>query len=402
MGKKLILIALLFSLLFGSVIAYAITNRVIFYREKSEPSTDLAYYYIQKARLYNQFGFYQKALDEYESAEKQEGFDSHQIVQQEKNNVNLNLQNNAPAKSSNLGIYYEEMGDTEFSVGNYDEAIKNYQKALGYSEYNEDKKRINLKISKSYDLAENYEKSAENYIITIENANEAWLRYRLAGEFWEVVQEDGKVSENLQKFENRLAENSDDKTAMNILLFYYNVMDFNEEKATNLAEQLLIYDPEDKVLLFTLAEVSNKGGKYDEAKDVYLKLIEIDPSDSENYYFHLVDNYYLSKNYEEAILWQNKMILDLGEKANYYFKLASIYRESGNYEKAEEIYDKMYSIASTPYDKYKAKQHLAEMYLEMGNKDKAIEIYRDLAENSELQELRDIGLSSLRKIQIDS
>ncbi len=399
MSKKILLISLLIILLFGSIITYAVVNKVVFYREKQEPSDNLADYYIQKARLNSNFGFYQEAIENYEFAENQEGFESYsKIVQQEKTNVNLSLQNNVSAKLDDLKVYYEDMGDIEFSIGNYEEAITNYQEALNYVKFEEDKNRINLRISKSYDLEENYEKSAENYILMINNAEEAWLRYRLAREFWEVVQEDNKVNENLEKFEKQLAENQEDKTAMNLLLFYYNVMDFNENQATSLCNQLLVYDPEDKVLLYTLAEIYNKGGKYDKAKDVYLKLIQIDPEDSENYYSHLVDNYYLSGNYEEAITWQKDLISNLGEKENYYFKLAAIYKESGNYPMAEETFENMYSLALTSYKKYQAKQNIAEMYVEIGDKEKAIKIYQDLAENSESQELRAIASSRIREI----
>jgi tetratricopeptide (TPR) repeat protein len=120
-------------------------------------------------------------------------------------------------------------------------------------------------------------------------------------------------------------------------------------------------------------------GKYEEAKEQYLKAIEI-KQDSHDAWNNLGLTYKNLQNYEEAIICYKKAIEIKEDKHEAWYNLGNTYNDLQNYEEAINCYKKAIEIKQ---DNHEAWNNLGVAYKNLQNYEEAINCYKKAIEIKE-------------------
>ncbi|WP_028330875.1 tetratricopeptide repeat protein, partial [Brachyspira alvinipulli] len=294
-----------------------------------------------------------------------------------------------------LGLSYEKNGQ-------YDEALKSYERALDIDVRSEldDYFYDCLKALKSlYDL---YKKLGKNddalyaLKVSIEKYISAPFMIIPFGD------EDFKGSE----------------TYNDIVQAYTDIIDdngFHRQSASACREELAdfykrygeydkaieLYNQTSKENYKNIAETYIKAKNYKKAINTYKMLIKMYPDDILNYYIDIARTYENAENYNEAIDYYNKAIeIDSGN-LDYYINIAEIYKKLENYEEAVNYYNKAIEILNEPCEYH---EKLAECYESLEKYNNSIEAYKEYLKIDDKLFLYDIytngsiKLDTLKKI----
>ena len=122
---------------------------------------------------------------------------------------------------------------------------------------------------------------------------------------------------------------------------------FNEEAESNL-EYLCKYFPEDAELFYNLGIVYEKLKKFDKAKEVYQKAIEISPE--EDFYYNLGEVLVDLQEWDEAEKCFKKVLQTDANDGNCYFNLGLCYYNKEQKNQALDCFQKAVNI--NPKDVY--------------------------------------------------
>ena len=343
-----------------------------------------------------------------------------------------------------LGLSYEKNGQ-------YDEALKSYEKALDINVRSEldDYFYDSLKVLKSlYDLCKKLGKN-NDALYALKNS----IEKDVSAPFM-IIPDDDKDFKGSETYNdiieayNNIIDDSwyyclSNACREELAVLYRRYGEY--DKAMELYNQISIENYKN------IAETYREGKNYKKAINAYKMLIKIYPDDALNYYINIAEIYKKLENYEEAVNYYNKAIEILNEPCQYHKKLAECYERLGKYNNAIEAYKEYFKIADelSPYiytnssskldilkniaslydklndienrnlyykkviekyreliKKYKRykKEYLketADIYIKIGNKEKAFEIYNDLIKEYDKEISKNKNDYELLKIQAD-
>ena len=343
-----------------------------------------------------------------------------------------------------LGLSYEKNGQ-------YDEALKSYEKALDINVRSEldDYFYDSLKVLKSlYDLCKKLGKN-NDALYALKNS----IEKDVSAPFM-IIPDDDKDFKGSETYNDIIEAYNDiiddswyyclsNACREEIAVLYRRYGEY--DKAMELYNQISIENYKN------IAETYREGKNYKKAINAYKMLIKIYPDDALNYYINIAEIYKKLENYEEAVNYYNKAIEILNEPCQYHKKLAECYERLGKYNNAIEAYKEYFKIADelSPYiytnssskldilkniaslydklndienrnlyykkviekyreliKKYKRykKEYLketADIYIKIGNKEKAFEIYNDLIKEYDKEISKNKNDYELLKIQAD-
>lgn len=292
-----------------------------------------------------------------------------------------------------LGLSYEKNGQ-------YDEALKSYEKALDINVRSElyDYFYDCLKALKSlYDLCKKLGKN-NDALYALKNS----IEKDVSAPFMIIPDDDKdfKGSETYNDIIEAYNDIIDDS-------WYYCLSNACRE---GLADFYKRYGEYDKAIeLYNQISIENykniaktyiKAKNYKKAINAYKMLIKMYPNDALNYYIDIASTYKNAENYNEAIDYYNKAIeIDSGN-SDYYINAAEIYKKLENYEEAINYYNKAIEILNEPCQYH---EKLAECYERLGKYNNAIEAYKEYFKiaNDEpfiYTYIRDSKLDTLKKI----
>ena len=179
--------------------------------------------------------------------------------------------------------------------------------------------------------------------------------------------------ETLQKILQEDPSNFQARRELSILLVNNG---FNEEAETNL-EYLTKYFPEDADLFYNLGIVYEKLKKFEQARDVYKKAVELSPQ--EDFYYNLGEVHVDLKEWDEAEKCFKKVLETDPNDGNSFFNLGLCYYNREEKNKALDAFQKAVSI--NPKDVY-AYFYLGYIYQDDGLTNFAIDSYKKVLEVS--------------------
>lgn len=266
-----------------------------------------------------------------------------------------------------LGLSYEKNGQ-------YDEALKSYEKALDINVRSEldDYFYDSLKALKSlYDLCKKLGKN-NDALYALKNS----IEKDVSAPFMIIPDDDKdfKGSETYNDIIEAYNDIIDDS-------WYYCLSNACREELAVLYRRYGEYDK--AIELYNQISIENykniaktyrEGKNYKKAIDTYKMLTKMYPNDALNYYIDIASTYEKAEKYEEVVNYYNKAIeIDSGNSA-YYVNIAEIYKKLENYEEAVNYYNKAIEILNEPCQYHKK---LAECYEMLGKYNNAIEAYKE-------------------------
>lgn len=266
-----------------------------------------------------------------------------------------------------LGLSYEKNGQ-------YDEALKSYEKALDINVRSEldDYFYDCLKALKSlYDLCKKLGKN-NDALYALKNS----IEKDVSAPFM-IIPDDDKDFKGSETYNDIIEAYNDiiddswyyclsNACREELAVLYRRYGEY--DKAMELYNQISIENYKN------IAETYREGKNYKKAINAYKMLIKIYPDDALNCYIDIASTYEKAENYNEAIDYYNKAIeIDSGNSA-YYVNIAEIYKKLENYEEAVNYYNKAIEILNEPCQYH---EKLAECYERLGKYNNAIEAYKE-------------------------
>ena len=266
-----------------------------------------------------------------------------------------------------LGLSYEKNGQ-------YDEALKSYEKALDINVRSEldDYFYDCLKALKSlYDLCKKLGKN-NDALYALKNS----IEKDVSAPFMIIPYDDKdfKGSETYNDIIEAYNDIIDDS-------WYYCLSNACREELAVLYRRYGEYDK--AIELYNQISIENykniaetyiEAKNYKKAIDTYKMIIKMHPDNALNYYIDIASTYKNAENYNEAIDYYNKAIEIDGKKSDYYINIAEIYKKLENYEEAINYYNKAIEILNEPCQYH---EKLAECYESLGKYNNAIEAYKE-------------------------
>ena len=219
----------------------------------------------------------------------------------------------------NQGEVFDKIAKAYIAIGNYDEALNNYEASI---EANPENTLIKYEYGKLLGVTKKYKEASIVYtnLVNVDDKNPNY-HYEL-----------GLVLEQLK-----------DSTAMNQFQFAYNLDETHQKAIYKIAKYYL-----QKRNHETVDKYADKG------LETYPKNVELISLKAQNYYWQ--------HDYREAIKWFEKL-LELGESSEFiYEKLSLSYVEHFNYEKALE--NRLMALKFNPNDAA-SKYVIGTYYLEL-------------------------------------
>ena len=267
-----------------------------------------------------------------------------------------------------LGLSYEKNGQ-------YDEALKSYERALDINIRSEldDYFYDCLKALKSlYDL---YKKLGKNddAIYTLKNS----IEKDISAPFM-IIPYDYKDFKGSETYNDIIEAYTDiidgswyycqSNACREELADLYRRYGGEYDKAIELYNQISIENYKN------IAETYREAKNYKKAIDTYKMIIKMYPDNELNCYINIARTYENAENYNEAINYYSKAIeIDSGN-SDYYFNIAEIYKKLENYEEAVNYYNKSIEILNKPCEYH---EKLAECYERLGKYNNAIKAYKE-------------------------
>ena len=324
---------------------------------------------------------------------------------------------------------YKNLAQLYAETGDLDTAEKTYKTALQLARNNGSRRTINVQLAAIYiqqsELDDALKKMKEEGILTFETLNGTAEKYQKQGELEKastlytqaskmttdkdshtriaevlvrMYREQGRIEEILKKAKEAGTPAAEiDIHLQKVLAKQY--METGElEKVSELAEQVILHDPEDYGFRAQLAEYYSKKQKRGDMAIVVLKAL-IEDAPKATYQDQLVDTYASVKRYPEAIALAQKLC-QANPSTYRYVRLARVCKWSNRIVDAVEAYNEAIRISfvddSSVYQD--AHRELGDLYMQNGDFDAAekvlialgddnrrlIEIYRNLGKWEEV------------------
>lgn len=160
------------------------------------------------------------------------------------------------------------------------------------------------------------------------------------------------------------------------------------------AEKSVIYNSDNIWYLYLLGSIYSMNNEIDKAKDTFIKLIKIDPTEID-YYFHLADVYLKSNDYSGTINISNEIEEKFGISESISLQKNKLYyAQNKNKEAAKELIN----LSEAYPNNLSYKRLIAEFYIQLNDIDNAIIIYKDILSNYPNDGLSHFGLSNCYRI----
>ena len=270
-----------------------------------------------------------------------------------------------------IASIYNQIGICHFLRNNFDEAIKNYQRGLGYLN-SQNKSRV--KGSILHNLSELHTK-IENHnlaIIYLDSCIQIWTQLEDKKTLVRTLQRLGHLYKELNNFDEalksfkqslRLAELNNftkEQAKANIFLgdFYYdyetNQIDLAHKFYSAAEKQKNYLEKNNQAILYkNLGNIFRDKNKVDQSLEYYSVSLTI---------FKEIDT--------EDLDW---------DLASLYFEMGNIYKKLKQYPKAKKYYLDCLAYFGEdyhPFDKANAFLNLSEVYEQLGEKVKAVQFYK--------------------------
>ena len=309
-----------------------------------------------------------------------------------------------------LEYYLTVIGESYFKLGKYDEAIEVFKEIIKLPLHDESDF---MYLGLSYFEKKEYDKAIENYEKVLEINNRYWgaeninpidalaKSYMALGEYqkgievykkyikkdvsgcWRSIRSDcyNKDIEDykymIEAFNQLIEEEPNNFEYYDELETIYSY-DLNIcDKAANVLEKYLLNNKENinYRVYGTLAGLYKNIYRYDEAIEMYNKLMEINDFDS--YYYSILGHIYQEiKNYDKALeMYEKYLNFEFRSSGNVYCnmaKLLGLYEQLSKHDKRDLFINKAINYYIDKND-YKG---LCNLYLHIGEKYKSIEYYQ--------------------------
>ena len=284
-----------------------------------------------------------------------------------------------------LGLSYEKNGQ-------YDEALKNYKKALNInvrSELDDYFYKKLYTIKSLYDLykklgkndkaiemlEKNIEKDVSSPLMLISSEYNIFKGSETYNDIVQAYTNIIKCHHNLKYTFVVLGDDSSDlykEDACCEMLAYLYKRYGEYDKSIELYNQISIENY--KNMAETYIEYKN----YDKAIEIYKMLIKMYPDNKLNYYIDIAHTYEEAENYEEVVNYYNEA-LEIGTPIYYFEEIAYAYEKLEKYNEAIKFYNKHIELI----EKYSIKkadklyEELMNSYMKLEDKQKAIETIKN-------------------------
>lgn len=314
----------------------------------------------------------------------------------------------SPDPSEQHPMYREDIhyhiGALLMKLKNYDEAIKEFEKALLI---NPKDPRVHNDMGVIYKEYNNFPKAEQHYKYAIKIEP----RFNLAiVNLTELYIQEKKFTEATELLDKSLKLKPHDKELLYNLGVVYHASG-ELEKALSYYEQVLSYDSTNPNAINNMAMIYSEKNNWEKAKDLLMRCI------NKNSYFALAyanlgdilysENhikealYYYDKgletnpehiglcialavlyseigNTEKAIAELTEVLKKYPESKNLWFTIGNIYNKSNKYDEAIDAYNKVLIMDTSFIPGY---QNLMEIYIKKGNVNKALEIFETAKQN---------------------
>lgn len=152
-------------------------------------------------------------------------------------------------------------------------------------------------------------------------------------------------------------------------------------KAASAFEKALRLDPALIDAYYALAYSYDILGKWVHTKTVWRKLLQLSPPTKEDVYAAYMglgnvalDQHGKTKDVHllsEAEKAYQRALKIVSQKADAYYGLGIVFARRQQWDKAKELFEKAFSLSSTPRDKAKSLEALANVWLEKGDRERA-------------------------------
>ncbi|KAL4453721.1 hypothetical protein ABPG74_009617 [Tetrahymena malaccensis] len=293
------------------------------------------------------------------------------------------LKNLIDIKNQNNDEYIQKLGDLNYEIKNYYEAISWYRQLFNKLKQNYS---LALKIAQCYvDIADDHAAELwylkalaidQQNLISLENLSQLYYYERK-------TLQAAKYSQQCLSFHSQ-------SLICNKIQGFLNYDDGHYQEASQNFLMALKQSPYDPQALFSLAQTYEALKQFDKASFFYKKCITVNPIAS--IYKNLADCLIQLNQIEEAIIMLTKSIQLDSSYQDSYLLLAKLYESKNDEQSSIEIYEKYYQI--DPYDAAILLK-LAQYYQKENQIEKSIHYYKSLIEINQSYEPAYQAISSL-------
>jgi tetratricopeptide (TPR) repeat protein len=228
------------------------------------------------------------------------------------------------------GSIFEITGDFANAILEYQEALQENPTAA-----------IHFALSKDYSLLGKHAPAAQHARVAVRlDSLNILYRQNLASVYMNAYQPDLALPE----FERIVQIDSNNTEAwFSLARLYQNTQ---PRKALEIYDRLLDHLGNDWEILFQMAEIYDRLGRFDDAAEKYKKMIAIDPS-NKVLQRQLAETYSRAGKTQEAIKILQEMLETDKNNPDAIAALADVYLDQRNYDKALELYQRLLTLEHT-------------------------------------------------------
>lgn len=264
-------------------------------------------------------------------------------------------------------VAFANLAQVYKSEKNYNEAIKNYTKALKLN----NNYKYHYKIAECYESLQKFDDAIDSYItsITLNPKNDSTSQKYVINSYigiGVIENNRGRYSETI-KYINQGLELDNTNVNLYAISAYANMKLNNYSDAIEQYNFVIKNNPSFIEAYLNLSDIYSSQGEYEKAISIAKQGLQI----KTNYYKlynNMGDAYQKLGDFNKAVDSYNKSISYNSKDLAVYKNLGTCYKELQDYEKVVSTYKVIINLDSTDYDAY---FELGSAYLQLGKNDEA-------------------------------
>jgi len=251
--------------------------------------------------------------------------------------------------------------------------------AMAIAEDDRARCRLALSLAAALEQEGKADDAAAQYAFVVSHSTEAMERETALSQLISGYEKAGKLGVIVKKYEDALAEDPKDATALQALLVVHTRVKPDPTAAMSVCRRLAKIRPNDTSVLRELADLQMRGRHAAQALATYKKLLEKDPARKRHYCERISDAYLMTRQHEKAIVWAMKVVETDPKSSRAWMYFADVCVRARRGDEAVGALQSAVAAADTTTERETAQLRLADLLRSRQEEDKAMAIYERLA-----------------------